>query len=415
MKNIIKKIWPILPRSIKFSFYWIYESFNKVESSNLAKKEKIDISLVSKNGRKNSKKRILFYQIGGLGFGGTEKGLQIIAKNLPSDEFEVFYMAHWDENQPNRRDYFNGSGVKLINFSYQSVDNKFPYYIHKQKPDIFSVIRDNDIDIVFSSGAGYADCPLNLIDDKPIIIYGVFGYATTKKNVLKQLYISEEVGKKVLEIVAREKTMLFPLLSEGPRGGDLVSSRELRARLGISEETFCFGRIGRGDDGIFDPIGIKAFKKLSNERDDVAYIIMSPPPVLRRIVSDEKIKHVYFLEPSGQEDDIWAFHNAIDVLAHFRNDGESQGLNIVESMLCAKPVITHKSHIWNAHLEYLDNRFSRVAKKDDFEEYYGYMKEFVEMDKGKLKEIGEIAREKAESMFLARNRLPEIVNLLRSL
>ena len=167
-----------------------------------------------------------------------------------------------------------------------------------------------------------------------------------------------------------------------------------------------FGRIGRASDNIFDPIGIMAFKQVVKEIQNVHYLVMSPPPILRKIVEEQKIPNVHFLEPSAREKDVWAFHQANDVLAHFRKDGESCGLNIEEAMLCGKPIISHKSRYWNAHLEYLDDSFSRIAEIDNVEQYAEYMREFTELKQnGKILEMGKEAKEKAEKLFLIKNNI----------
>jgi glycosyltransferase involved in cell wall biosynthesis len=130
------------------------------------------------------------------------------------------------------------------------------------------------------------------------------------------------------------------------------------------------------------------------------------------MVEREQIPNVHFLPSSAKEEDVWAFHQSIDAVAHFRNDGESFGLNIVESMLCGKPVITHRSHIWNAHLEYLEPAFSRVANKDNVDTYASFMKEFTLLkQQGKLKELGEKAREKSEE-FLIENQIVRFEKLV---
>ncbi len=413
MKDIIKKIQRFLPKFIRVFLYQCYEKYNVFLILKKIKKEEIKLIVNKKASGTGSgqKKKILFYHKNGLSFGGTEKFLQIIAKHLPKDRFDVYFMASWDDpSDYNRKKYLDGSGIKFINFSFSSVDDSFPYFINNQNPDIFSVIKDNDIDIVVSAGAGYADYPLNLVKNIPIILIGVFGYATTQKNIVLQVYISDEVGRMV-EKITYGRTCLMPILSEDPGNRYAAAGLALRNSLGIPDNHTVYGRIGRGDDNIFDPIGIRAFQELLKERRDISYIIMSPPPILEKIVEDKKIENVYFLPPSYKEDDIWAFHNAIDVLAHFRKDGESQGLNIVESMLCAKPVITHCSRIWNAHLEYLDDSFSRVADLDSINDYYVFMKEMADRKKnGTLADMGNKARKKAERIFLIENRLPEIID-----
>ena len=127
---------------------------------------------------------------------------------------------------------------------------------------------------------------------------------------------------------------------------------------------------------------------------------------------NENIKNVHFIKPSSDDKDIWAFHQSIDAVAHFRNDGESFGLNIVESMLCSKPIISHKSHIWNAHLEYLETIFSRISKKSDVDTYASYMKEFILLKKeNKIKELGRKAKEKGE-IFIIKNQIKLFENIV---
>ena len=151
----------------------------------------------------------------------------------------------------------------------------------------------------------------------------------------------------------------------------------MRNKLNIPENAFVFGRIGRPDDNIFDPIGILAFEKLVKEYNNAYYIIVSPSQLAIDLVNSKKIKNVLFLPTTAREQDKWDFYYSIDTLAHFRLDGETQGLNICEAMYAGKPIITHKSIMWNGHLEYLNKSFSRVSEIDDISEYYRHMKEMI--------------------------------------
>ena len=154
---------------------------------------------------------------------------------------------------------------------------------------------------------------------------------------------------------------------------------ELRAKFSIPETDFVFGRIGRNDDSIFDPIGIHAWQKIAPDYPNAHYLIMSPPPALVKIVEDENIPRVHFLPPSGNEADVWAFHSAIDAMAHFRRDGETSGVAIAESLMVGNPILTHRSHIWNAHLEYLNESCALVASFDNVDEYSANMRTFIEI------------------------------------
>ncbi len=352
----------------------------------------------------HAKKRILFYHINSLGFAGTEKFIQILAKHIDKEKYEVYYMhPSFDSSKKqyqDRLDYILSGHVIPIPFEYDHVRGHPPYFAEGMNPDVASVIKGLGIDLLVTPASGHADYPFSVIRSIPIILLNIFGQPNVQRNIRYHLGISQEVVDRLAPIVPGDKARVFPVPSENPPANAPVLGRALRARLGISDDQMVFGRIGRSDEGIFDPIGIRAFREVLKKRDDVHYVIMSAPGSLKKIVADENIRNVHFIDPSADDNDVWAFHGAIDALAHFRLDGESFGLNIVESMLSGKPIISHKSHIWNAHLEYLDNSFSRVADRNDVEAYARFMLEFAEKKaSGELTKMGEAARVVAMNRF----------------
>lgn len=365
----------------------------------------------------NTKKRILFYHIRSLGFGGTEKMIQIISRHLDKKKYDVFFLYPNDiEKNPGflkRLEYIKEGGVIGIPFEYKEFSSVPPHFVSGMNPDIKKLIETLNIDLLIIPDAGNANYPFSIIKTIPVILLNIFGQPNMQENIKSHICISKEVADKISMIVPKNKISVFPIPSEGPTKNSAVLGKEMREKLEIKDTDFVFGRIGRPDDGIFDPIGIKAFQKIQNEYPGAHYIIMSPPPILVDIVGKEKIKNVHFLKPSSKEDEIWAFHQSLDCLAHFRFDGESFGLNIAESMLCGKPIISHKSTIWNAHLEYLDNSFSRVADINNVDQYAGFMKEMIEAKKtGKITVMGEKAKEKAEKLFIIKNNISGIEKII---
>ena len=416
MKNLIKKLFPILPKWIRLTLYKVYEDFFTFVSY-----IKIRNILLSKKVRNNQKKNILFYHTSGLSFGGTEKSLQIIAKTVDKNKYNVYFMyspkpvkySNGNMRLDGRKSYLENSGVNFIEFDFDTIGEKYPFIIKNQKPDIFSVIKDKKIDMLFTAGSGYSTFPTNLIRNIPIIMMNIFGAPSTQKNIAKHICISEEVRGKILPIVNKEKTEMVYIQSELPPPNMRELGEKVREKFNIKKSDMVFGRIGRPDNGIFDPIGINAFKKVLVDYPNTHYIIMAPPPILVEKVKNENIKNVHFIEPSAKEEDVWAFHGSINVLAHFRYDGESFGLNIAESMLAGNPIISHKSPIWNAHLEYLDDSFSRITEIGDVEKYAEYMKFMIKQHKeNKLKEMGQKAKEKAEKLFYIKNNIEKIEKII---
>jgi len=412
MKKLLKKIYNIMPGLVKYFIVWIYSNYYILKIKKLLKKGYPNY-LFNKKREKNVKPRILFYHVSGLSFAGTEKFLQILAKYLNHDLYDVYFMYSpkpriclGNKVLDGRLDYFDNTNVKLISFNYEKLDDKYPYLIHKMSPSIFEIIKNNNIDLLVTASTGHSEFPFNMIRNIPVILLNIFGSPNVQKNIIYNICISEEVANKIRSIVRKEKIKVMYVPSESPTKDSFENGKILRKKLGIKDNEIVFGRIGRASDNIFDPIGIMAFKQVVKEIPNIHYLIMSPSPVLRKIVEEQKIPNVHFLNSSAKEEDIWAFHQAIDVLAHFRKDGESCGLNIEEAMICGKPIISHKSRYWNAHLEYLDDSFSRIAEIDNVEQYAEYMKEFTELKQnGRILEMGRKAKEKAENLFLIKNNI----------
>lgn len=65
-------------------------------------------------------------------------------------------------------------------------------------------------------------------------------------------------------------------------------------------------------------------------------------------------------------------------MAHFRRDGETSGVAIAESLMLGKPILTHRSNIWNAHLEYLNDSCALIADFDKVDDYSVSMPTFIE-------------------------------------
>jgi glycosyltransferase involved in cell wall biosynthesis len=359
----------------------------------------------------NEKIRIIFYHISGLHYAGTEKFIQILAKHLNKEKFEVTFVysakSRTEDGFPSdtRKSYLENTGVKLVPFSYSKLEGKYPHFVVDMEPSLNSLLHDFKPHIAVTTGTGYSEFPFNIERQIPIININNFGSPNNQKNVEMNICVSNLVSELALRATPREKLMTMYVQSERPLSCE-EEALEIRRRFGIKDTDTVFGRIGRADNVIFDSIGIEAFKQVQKMTTGVHYIVMSPPPVLEEMVINQNIKNVHFLPRSGSEKDIWAFHRAIDVLGHFRKDGESFGLNIAESMLVGNPILTHKSRIWNAHLEYLDESFARVADIDNVEQYASNMLEMINLkNNGKISGLRRASLNKGQSLFLIESNI----------
>lgn len=407
MLNKLKNIFYKSPKFIRISILKTIEFFALIYT--ILKVGKLNIK--PKDKKLDKKKNILIYHITALSFGGTEKNLQLIAKYLNKDKYNV-YILHATDKENNRLDYLKNENVHIIDFSYSRVEKHWPYVIHDMNPKIDDVINKYDIDLIITATPGQTIYPLIQIRKIPIIVLNIFGSFNIQKNIIKNICLSPDVKIKSSVIINEDKLSMQYIPSERP----IINkdkSKNIRERFGIKDNELVFGRIGRSDDSIFDPIGLLAFEVTVKKYPNIHYIIMSPAPLAIKLVKERNIPNIHWLDPSYKEEDVWAFHEAIDVLAHFRRDGESFGLNIAESMLVGNPILTHKSHIWNSHLEYLEDDFSKYSEQDDYMQYSDNMIYMINKhNKGELKDIGEKARIKAEKLFLIENIIIKYENMI---
>jgi glycosyltransferase involved in cell wall biosynthesis len=379
LRTICKKLLIKSPLLIKKNLIAAYENFHYCISFI---KELYYYGYI-KNTKTNHGpiKNILIYHISGLNFGGTEKNLQVIANAL-SSTYNVYYT--YSESTNTSRKNLLSKKVTLLPFTHTARAITFPFFIYGLSKHIKNYINENNIDLIITAGSGYAEYPLITIRKTPIILINIFGSPTLQKNILKNIFISKTVMDFSAKYIGHfKKDVVLPIPTQTPIFEE-TRVEEIRALIDYKDSDFVFGRIGRDSNEIFDDIGIRAFQKIVKKYKNAKYIIMSPPPILKEIVNKENIPNIFFLPSSSQERDIWGFHRSLDCLAHFRKDGETFGLNIAESMLVGNPIISHKSPIWNAHVEYLLDDFSRVTKIGDIESYSNYMEEFIQIKEKNL-------------------------------
>ena len=312
-----------MPGFIRRFIVWIYSDYYIFKIKKFLKREYPNYLLKTK-AKNNIRPRILFYHISGLSFAGTEKFLQILAKHLNHNRYDVYFMyspksrpCFGEKPLDGRLGYFKNTPINFIPFDYEKLENKYPYFVYGMSPSIFEVIQKYNIDLLITAGSGYSEFPFNVIKDIPIILLNIFGSPNAQKNIVYNVCISNAVADKIRSIVPKNKIKVMYIPSEYPTKKSFENGKILRRKLGIKDNEIVFGRIGRANDNIFDPIGIMAFKQVVKETPNIHYLIMSSPPILKKIVEEQNIPNVHFLKPSADENDIWAFHQAIDVLITF--------------------------------------------------------------------------------------------------
>lgn len=324
--------------------------------------------------------------------GSTEKLLQEIALILAnSGEFLVWciYGESGGSKQVPKALRAHKQ-IRLLPFSYIALSGRPPWKPRGLSMQILEIVKlVNPVGFigVVSSGDQWpiSDLPSQL----PLLLISPFGDFCSNGNV-RRLYVSgysnvQRLKRKGIEIAE----VFFNPLSVPPT----KSKGNVEKSGGVT-----FGRCGRNDSSIFDPISLNAFARLESEYGSlVKYIYVNPSVQARELVKKLLLRNVEFREWLDEED-LLQFYSEIDVFAHARRDGETLGVAIGEAMLHSCVVLSHKTSFFNEHLFLVREPFGFVAELDDVSGYYENMKWCV-TNKKLLPALGESARQFALHYF----------------
>ncbi len=323
-----------------------------------------------------------------LGIGGTEKCMQYFLEYLHKAGHDCYAVHHRQKT-----DFAGGYREKLI----QELLGPEKVIGHASEEEFFQVMDGIRPDIFHIHRSGKPDefpiVPRLRPFIRRCVETNVFGGVDRTDVIDLTLYINKSLLKAGRFLRRNTGYLFYPVKPP-------AHQENLRAALGISPTTFVMGRIGRPDDYIFDPISLRALKLIeSDQEDDLLYLVQSPPPIMIQTAKDLGLERVKFLTtPIVSDHDITSFFNTIDILAHARRDGETFGLNIAESMIHGKAVISHRSRIANGHKPFV-KECGYFAGIDNHKEYAKYIRVLYH-DKDKRIELGERGRQYAEAHFL---------------
>jgi len=315
-------------------------------------------------------KPIVIHHLNDLTLGGTEKMVQIHLSYFIKDNTFNHYLAYRSQGDKAREEYFKEilGSEKLICYDSHST--------------LLNIIRDKKPFILHRYSAGIPEFPfVKEVKEhtKHFVSTSVFGNQDDTIDISKVIYVSKHV-----QWMAGQQDSENHYVVRNPIEAP-YSTENLREELNIPQDAFVFGRIGRDDKNIYDPINIEAYAKVANS--NTYFVIVNPSNRCRSDIKRLNIKNARFIEPTISEVRLSQFYNTLDVLAHARKDGECNPANVWEAFAHGKPAISHYAHPFNGHIEVIrDCGF--VVLKDDVDEYARIMKKFInkEIDYFKISE-----------------------------
>jgi glycosyltransferase involved in cell wall biosynthesis len=315
----------------------------------------------------SNKIRVAFIKFGGMSSGGTEKFLQQIAANLPSDRYDVdFYYTnaapyvgsdykHLDTSKE-RLEYMSKSQVRLIEVKVGQKDITHPQHTWLDT-NFWELFDESKYDIVQMGRAGHSEYPFCKIHNVPLIdSIHLGGHLDKQANIVKTFHINKENAKKWVGLggdASRVEIISLPL--DVPSNLDDINS--LRTALGLSEEVFVYGLHQRDNDGIFSPWALQAYSDIEKvEGDKVAFVLLGGSNLYVQQAKHLGLKHFHHIEFDSSMTKVWSFLKTLNVYAHDRADGEVNSQAIAEAMACGLPVISHFGKNNNGHVEVVEKK-----------------------------------------------------------
>ena len=323
------------------------------------------------------KKPIIIHHLNDLTLGGTEKMVQIHLSQFVKDYDFDHYLAYRSQGDKAREEYFR----KIL-----GEDKMLSYDSHSA---LLSIVRNKKPFIMHRYSAGIPEFPfVREIKEhtKHFVSTSVFGNTDESIEISKVIYVSKWAQWHAGKVGDPSKGVSYPdhHVVRNPIEAP-YSTENLREEFNIPEDAFVFGRIGRDDESIYDPINIQAYAQVEDEH--TFFVLVNPSDRCRADLRDLNVKNARFMDRTTSEVRLSKFYNTIDVLAHSRKDGEINPANVWEAFAHGKPVVSHYAHPFQGHIEVIrDCGF--VVLIDDINEYTRIMNKFIkkEIDYFKLSE-----------------------------
>ena len=314
----------------------------------------------------STKKPVVIHHHNNLTMGGTEKMCQIFLKHFVKDYTFNHYVAYKADGDNTREPYFKDIVGQEKMICYES-PAKLLNIIHGLKPFI-----------LHRYSAGIPEYPfVREIKQhtKHFVSTSVFGNQDDTIDISKVIYVSKHVQHLAGKTGIPEKGVRYPdhHVVRNPIEAP-YSTENLREELGIPDDAFVFGRIGRDDESIYDPINIEAYAKVANS--NTYFVLVNPSGPSRADIERLRITNTRTIERTTSEIRLSQFYNTIDVLAHARLDGECNPANVFEAAAHSKPVISHYGKVFNGHMETIQDSGFCVLP-GDVDEYARIMKAFI--------------------------------------
>ncbi len=320
------------------------------------------------------------------GLGGTEKTLELFTRYMDRDRFEPAIYS-WQGLGGPRSKIFDALDVPF------HVDRDFGDVLDEFRPDIVHVHRAGWPEPYIVETATARGVPI-------IVETNVFGRLDSSPSGQKidcHMFVSYFCMRRYqvwlgYPLVSDQYKVLYnPIDLEG---------FETHTTRPADRQIPAIGRMSRPDNTKWSDTTIDMFPRLLEHVPDVVYYIIGETPEVRDRFKTLGVEdHIRYLPLATCDEDVYAFYNQIDVMAHGSTIGESFGCTIAEAMASRIPVVTHNCYggADNAQVETVDHGVNGLVadSPEDYAEAIAYLLKNPDVA-GRL---GENGRKKVQTCY----------------
>ena len=294
--------------------------------------------------------------------GGVARSIEAFTNEYRNRGHRVLVVAPMFENTPNKElgviripaiQHFNGSDFSVAlpvpGILSSAIQEFEPDVIHSHHPFLVGstalrIAHTHEIPLVFTHHTKYEDYTHYMPADSQALKRFVINLSTSYANLCDQVFVPSE---SIAEMV-RERGVKAPV-AVVPTGVDLnkyknANGMQFRKSVGISENTFVIGHLGRlakEKNLEFLAHAVIAFLKKQSQNIKSCFLLAGEGP-MKKIIEDlfEKNNLSDLLYTAGILDStqVANAYDAMDVFA-FASKSETQGMVITEAMAGNTPVV----------------------------------------------------------------------------
>ena len=331
----------------------------------------------------------------GLGLGGTEKTLQLLATHLDRSRFAVTVLALDDGPR--------GEMLRQAGIPVRITDNLL-LELQRLGPDIIHLHR-----------AGWTERellrPVVLAQARAVVETNVFGHhdpSPAARAITRRLFVSR---------YCRVRCLADWGLPDDPAASGVLYNPVDTDFLGVPPAGapppgLTVGRLSRPDPGKWSALALAMLPHLVRRVPGCTYRVVGHTPEARDWVARRGLaQHVEFCDVLPDEPALAGFLHSLRVLAHANDSGESFGLAIAEAMAAGLPVVTHPCPVPrdNAQVELVEH--GRTGLVAETAEDYAAAVAWLLDNPDQARRLGRAGQAKARARF----RVPAVARQLETI